>query len=117
MAVPPNSRSPDVRARRAWAVRALIEMGWRPPVPKTEQTQALLDDMRTMNPLNTLELAPREIQHLRLAATGISEAVMAEALGLSPLTIQSRGKKLRRKLGAKNTTEAVAIAIREGVIE
>lgn len=115
----PSSRTADVRARRARAVAALIAQGWKPPPLRTEQTDALLDDMQRMGSdrRHTFDLTGREVQHLKLASKGLTEDLMAKVIGLSPDTVKHRSKAIRRKLGAKSTTHAVAIALREGIIE
>jgi len=81
------------------------------------QAARLLDDIGKVDLLGaTLELTAKERGVLQLAAAGITEERMADLLDLSPETIKTRSKIVRRKLGAKSTTEAVAIAMREGLI-
>ncbi len=65
--------------------------------------------------LNTRPDAPRltgrEREVLLLAAKGLRRDRMAHALGLSIATIDLHCAKLRRKLGAKTTSQAVAKAL------
>jgi LuxR family transcriptional regulator, quorum-sensing system regulator BjaR1 len=66
--------------------------------------------------LPTASLSPRERDALLFTADGLTEAAIAERLGVSG----SRAAKLvqgsARKLGAANKTHAVAIALRSGLI-
>jgi DNA-binding CsgD family transcriptional regulator len=64
----------------------------------------------------TCELSPGELRALELASNGIGCRETGELLGFS----ETRAKKLRvgamNKLGADNTTQAVAMAIRRGML-
>jgi DNA-binding CsgD family transcriptional regulator len=71
-------------------------------------------DIDTYHP--TLVLTPHQVRILdKLASGGTYPTVAAEA-GISEETIKSQAKLIREKLGARNTTHAVAIAMREGII-
>jgi predicted ATPase/DNA-binding CsgD family transcriptional regulator len=61
-------------------------------------------------------LTPREVEVLRLIANGRSDREIAHALGVSPRTIQTHVNGVFAKLGANTRAEAVAIAIRRGLI-
>ncbi len=61
-------------------------------------------------------LTKRELEVLRLMASGASTRGMMEALHLSPHTVRSHVRHILAKLGAHSKLEAVAIAAREGLI-
>ncbi|HEX7247045.1 MAG TPA: response regulator transcription factor [Actinomycetota bacterium] len=60
-------------------------------------------------------LTARERETLRMLAAGASTADVAEALGISPLTVQSHVKNILAKLGVHSKVEAVRLAWRHGV--
>lgn len=64
-----------------------------------------------------VKLSRREHQALQGAANGDSSKVIAHQLGLTKETIDGYAKVARQKLSAKNRAHAVAIAIRNGLIE
>ncbi|MED0653863.1 response regulator transcription factor [Anoxybacillus geothermalis] len=61
-------------------------------------------------------LSPREIEVLKLLADGASTSEAAEQLYLSEFTVRDYISSALRKLRAKNRTEAVAKALRLGLI-
>ena len=61
-------------------------------------------------------LTPRELAVLRLVSMGTPYREVAEALGLGEETVRSHIKKAQSKLGARNTTHAVAEAVRQHLI-
>jgi two-component system, NarL family, response regulator len=63
------------------------------------------------------KLTRRQREILQLLADGESTTVAARQLGLSEETIKTHTKNLLARLGARNRTHAVAIAIRESLIE
>lgn len=65
----------------------------------------------------TLELSPRERQCLQFAALGMTKQEIADDLGISIETVKTIIKKTLARLGAKNVAHAVAIGIRNGVIQ
>lgn len=64
----------------------------------------------------TASLSPREIDTLRLLAMGYSRAQAADSLSISEHTLRVYIESARFKLGAQNTTHAVAKAIANGSI-
>jgi DNA-binding NarL/FixJ family response regulator len=50
-------------------------------------------------------------------AAGRSNRAIADTLELSPDTMRTHAQAIRRKLGARSRLEAVAIALRRGLIE
>lgn len=63
------------------------------------------------------DLTPRELEVLRLMAAGQTNKVLAEQLHLSVNTIRNHVQEVLYKLGAHSKLEAVATAVREGIIE
>jgi len=61
-------------------------------------------------------LSQRENEVLKLIANGFSNKEIGEQLFLSPKTIDSHRTNLMKKIGAKNVTEVVKYAIRNGLI-
>ena len=62
-------------------------------------------------------LSPQQERILSLAAQGYTNVETARAMSLSPRTVTNYLGLIRGKLGASNTTHAVAIALRLGLIE
>ncbi len=62
-------------------------------------------------------LTQREIEILSLVADGFSNREIAEKLMVSDNTIKYHMKKVLRKMGVHNRTEAVSSAIRSGIID
>ncbi len=61
-------------------------------------------------------LSPRELAAMTCLAKGMSRAQAAEEMGISEHTLRVYIESARHKLGALNTTHAVARALSEGVI-
>lgn len=109
---------------RAAVISQLLKEGWRPPRPSDEQALRIIDDIvsiggdrRGIQPRNeSLNLTERELEVLELAAAGNTKVEIADKLHKSPETVKNVEERIRRKLGARNTTHAVSIAIRDGVL-
>lgn len=65
-------------------------------------------------PANGASLSSREIEVLRLAARGMSNAAIAQELALSTRTVQVHLTHIFAKLGVASRTEAVIAALRLG---
>ena len=63
------------------------------------------------------DLSPREIDVLRLMASGKSNRVIAEALFISRNTVSTHVRNILTKTGCANRTEAAAYALRHGLSE
>jgi DNA-binding NarL/FixJ family response regulator len=61
-------------------------------------------------------LTPREREVLRLAAEGLSNAKIADRLGISRRTAETHRANLLGKLGLENQTELILYALRRGVL-
>jgi PAS domain S-box-containing protein len=64
----------------------------------------------------TGQLTRREQESLRLVARGMTTAVAAEQLGISPETVRTHVRNAMNKLGARTRAQAIAVAMREGEI-
>ena len=63
------------------------------------------------------KLTRRQREILQLLANGESTTVAARELGLSEETVKTHTKNVIARLGARNRTHAVAIALREALIQ
>jgi DNA-binding NarL/FixJ family response regulator len=68
------------------------------------------------NRARTTALTNRELQVLRLAATGMQNKEIAEALDITLETVKVHIKNVLSKLGAKDRAAAFALAARRGII-
>ncbi len=59
----------------------------------------------------------RELDIVELLAQGLGDRQISERLAISYETVRSRVKALRRKLGASTRAEAVAKALRLGLVQ
>jgi DNA-binding CsgD family transcriptional regulator len=65
---------------------------------------------------NFIKLSPREVDSLTLLGLGQNRARVAETLSISEHTLRVYIESSRIKLGANNTTHAVAMAMTQGLI-
>lgn len=61
-------------------------------------------------------LTSRELQVLALIGGGLTSAQIAERLGISAKTVESKRQALFSKLGVQNQSAAVAVAMRRGLL-
>lgn len=116
------------RAERHLASAAL-QAGASAYVSRTASTkelrqavQAALDQERFVDPAvpprgSRGKLTKRQREILQMLANGESTTVAARELDLSEETIKTHTKNALARLGARNRTHAVAIALRESLIE
>lgn len=62
-------------------------------------------------------LTAREIQVLRLFATGLSTRDVAASLGISPKTVETHRVRIYSKLGCKGIIDLTRIAVRTGLVQ
>ena len=83
-------------------------------------TARLVDRLGKRSSRSTLDmpqrLTGREMEVLRAAASGQPNKTIASALSISPQTVQVHLRNIFYKLGVNNRSEAVAYAIRHGLI-
>jgi DNA-binding CsgD family transcriptional regulator len=66
--------------------------------------------------LRLLVLSPRELEVLSCLAEGNATKEVARILQISPRTVDAHSASIFQKLGASNRLDAVAIALRAGVL-
>ena len=116
---------------RVWdrqRVEQMMALGARAYVPKTTDLASLPGIIRrAMDGLVTVpderdgggraaDLTPREFDVLRLAAGGRDNSAIAAELRIAERTVKFHLQNAYRKLGARNRTEAAAIARRQGIL-
>jgi DNA-binding CsgD family transcriptional regulator len=89
-----------------------LEQAWPDPDRRDGALERLLIRVHS----HQVELAPADLLALRFASHGLTEAETAAAIGYSKATVHDRLKRCRRLLAAKSTTQAVAEALRQGLI-
>lgn len=62
------------------------------------------------------QLTPRQIRLVGAVSQGLTDAQIARALGISVSLVKAEVKSILRKVGARNRTEVVALALRRGLI-
>jgi DNA-binding CsgD family transcriptional regulator len=64
----------------------------------------------------TYTLTPHQIELLQCLAEGMSDKEVARAFGIGLRTVKTHLQQIRGRLGARNTTHAVFIALRLGLL-
>lgn len=98
---------PDAMSR-ARLVVALFAASYRP-----ETDRSLSADRYTAHNA----LTPRECEVLRWAYAGLRTSRIADRMGLQDVTVTKHLLSVRRKLKARTREQALAIAVRDGLIE
>jgi DNA-binding NarL/FixJ family response regulator len=98
----------DTLAEKMIGVIREVAGGGRPMLP--EVAQRLTDRMFQA------ALTAREIEVLHLVASGMRNKEIAGQLGISDETVQGHVKNILAKLSVHDRTEAVAVAIRRGIV-
>lgn len=81
------------------------------------QVAALLaQGVRGANAIEPGELTKRELDILKLVASGAGNKEIAKALQISPLTVKSLLARAGRRLGTGDRSEMVAIVMRAGLL-
>jgi DNA-binding NarL/FixJ family response regulator len=85
-------------------------------VMRADELAELLERLRRPPAGQAQWLSPREIEILKLLARGRPTDRMAAELFIAPNTLRNHVSSILSKLGAHSKLEAVAIAVRDGVI-
>ena len=116
------------RAERHLAAEAM-QAGARAYISRTARAEQMLEAVRAATAQEDFldpavpakgsrgKLTRRQRQILQLIADGGSTTAAARELGLSEETVKTHTKNALGRLGARNRTHAVAIALREHLIE
>lgn len=80
--------------------------------PKAQQR--LVREVRT--PEMRESLTPRETETLRLVAKGLTNKEIAEALGVSEVTVKTHVSSVLSKLGLSSRTQAALFALKKGLV-
>jgi len=98
----------------------LLDGLWRDEIALTRQMATrLLKRGRQQHTGKTTPgdmLTAREVELLKLVAEGLSNRAIAQVVSVSPNTVKYHVKNILTKLNVQNRTEAVAIAMKEGII-
>lgn len=97
-------------------VQAFLRAGWRPPTPTDRVADRIIKDIEQQPPNASLDLSVRELEVLSMYANGGNETSIAADLGISRSTVKEHTREARRRLGAKTTTQAVALAVATDLI-
>jgi len=113
-------------------IRPLIEGGARGFIPKLAGSEQLLDALRRIlsgevyvpDAMFLRPAAPggelltaRQLEILPLLAEGLGNKAIASTLGVTEGTVKQHLKDLFKRLGARNRTQAVQEARRQGLVE
>ncbi len=101
-------------ATGAELVEAIFDVAAGETVLPPAATVALLDQLRGDQP--EVSLSPREADVLRSVAAGLTNKAIALKLGISEHTVKFHLGSAMSKLGAASRAEAVASALRRGLI-
>lgn len=77
---------------------------------------AAMRGIRDVDVPGKLKLSEREAGVLALISQGLTNAVIAHRLGISPATVKTHVERLLRKLGANDRAQAVGNAMRLGML-
>jgi DNA-binding NarL/FixJ family response regulator len=80
-------------------------------------TQAFIEEVQLADRHPEALLSPREIEILQKIAYGSTTKEVADQLGISFHTVKTHLERIFEKLGANDRAQAVAIAIRQGLVD
>jgi DNA-binding NarL/FixJ family response regulator len=80
-------------------------------------TKAFIDEVQFADRRPEAPLSRRETEILQKVAYGSTTKEVAHDLGISPHTVKTHLERIFEKLGANDRAQAVAIAIRRGIVE
>lgn len=100
----------DIHLMAAYTHEKIISLNLHRPVDAAMR-------LNLYKPLDaTIRLTPREIEVLTWAAKGKSRWEASVILGICEDTVKTHLENIRNKLGATNTTHAIAIALMNGLL-
>lgn len=82
-----------------------------------EAARALVETLGEPDPLLASGISSRELEVLTVLCEGKSNREIAEVLHISPLTVKTHLQSIFHKLGAADRAQAVAIALRTGLVK
>ena len=107
----------DLDAREFLAILEGIQNGDAAVTRKTAaRIMNRVKDLAHQNSVEKDILSPREVEVLSLLAKGLANRTIADRLFVSENTVKYHVRNILQKLGAQNRTEAVAYAMRMGLI-
>jgi DNA-binding NarL/FixJ family response regulator len=80
-------------------------------------TRAFIEEVQYVDQRPDTPLSRRESQILQKVAYGASTKEVAHDLGISPHTVKTHLERIFEKLGANDRAQAVAIALRKGLVD
>jgi DNA-binding NarL/FixJ family response regulator len=80
-------------------------------------TRAFIEEVQYVDRRPEAPLSRRETEILQMVAYGSTTKEVAHDLGISPHTVKTHLERIFEKLGANDRAQAVAIAIRKGIVE
>jgi two-component system, NarL family, nitrate/nitrite response regulator NarL len=80
-------------------------------------TRAFIEEAQYANHRPDTPLSRRELQILQKIAYGATTKEVAHDLGISPHTVKTHLERIFEKLGANDRAQAVAIALRKGLVD
>jgi DNA-binding CsgD family transcriptional regulator len=89
---------------------------WMPSGPPPVEDRSDGVPSSDLPPSSGLDLSAREVEVLRLFANGALHHQVARELYVSPKTVKNHLSHIYAKLGVANRTQAVALAVRHGIV-
>ena len=80
-------------------------------------TRAFIEEAQYVDNRSDTPLSRRESQILQKVAYGATTKEVAHDLGISPHTVKTHLERIFEKLGANDRAQAVAIALRKGLVD
>ena len=80
-------------------------------------TKAFIEEVQLVDRRPEAPLSKREAEILQMVAYGATTKEVAHDLNISPHTVKTHLERIFEKLGANDRAQAVAIAIRKGIVE
>jgi DNA-binding NarL/FixJ family response regulator len=85
-------------------------------LPNPSRSAVLADRVVSLDERRPL-LSQREVQVLGEIGAGSTTRLVAETMGISPKTVENHKQRIFAKLGVQNQAHAVAVAMRQGLLQ